>query len=634
MTDGSDNASPLTSRRERYLVAPIPAQLLPAGVEPGSGPLDPAAVLAEFDRNPACEVRRVISPKAGPLGTLAASPGGVVYPQVLAVEMDAEYASLYNSNPMLHIEPDLPVRYAEPNPFADLTFVDPGAAPSRDQADLEFVVTDTNGNPLGDAEVYVMSSVLPARGVSGADGRVQIRVQSGSLASAYGLYVKPAVNHWSVWQRNPNLVPGVPIVVRCRPLTDTLPGFPARQAAGWARTAMRFDALPPTFRGHGVKIAIIDSGTAADHPDLVGRLAGGRDIPGQNDEGWRTDTVGHGTHTAGIVGGSDNGAGIVGVVPEAEIHSYKIFPGGRFSDLIEALDYCIANQIDVANLSLGSPEPSQLVQLKIEEARQAGVACVVAAGNSAGPVAFPASMSTVLAVAAIGKTGESPPDSYHPTQIHATITPEGYFSAKFTCFGPEIDVCAPGVAIVSSVPGGYAANDGTSFAAPYVTALAALLLAHHPDFMAGFAQRNAARVDRLLQIIRDSCRQVAIGGPQRSGRGIPDAALAFGTVSPGVALGGPLSFPSMSADYILSTLLRAGGHGIFQPRGFQTATGLPPTGPAVPFSAGPLWSTFAFAGPVTNGDPLGPLRTAMRSAGLLASETGAPGSTGGTPGKP
>ena len=55
-------------------------------------------------------------------------------------------------------------------------------------------------------------------------------------------------------------------------------------------------------------------------------------------------------------------------------------------------------------------------------------------------------MPSVLAVAAVGKTDSYPPESYHATQVWGAPTPEGYFSAAFTCHGPEVDVCAPGVA--------------------------------------------------------------------------------------------------------------------------------------------------------------------------------------------
>ncbi|HKT03298.1 MAG TPA: S8 family serine peptidase, partial [Rugosimonospora sp.] len=366
--------------------------------------------------------------------------------------------------------------------------------------------------------------------------------------------------------------------------------------------------LPPTFRGHGVRIAIIDSGAAAGHPDLSGRVTAGWDLAGG--DGWRVDTVGHGSHAAGIIGGSDNGTGIIGVVPEAELHSCRIFPDGRLGDLIEALDYCLAAGVDVVNLSLGSAQPSALVARKIEQLRQAGVACVAAAGDTGGPVAFPASLPTVLAVAAIGRTGEYPPESYHATQVSGTPTAAGYFSARFTGHGPEVDVCAPGVAVISSVPpAGYAAWDGTACAAPYVTGLAALLLAHHPDFRERYASRDAARVDRLFALIRSTCQPLALGDPGehsrsrgwaqastpnvdrgRTGAGLPDAEAALGLKPPVTLI--PPADPTMAA--LWTALAHAG----------LVSTPVPVTTPAAATPRGP--------------DVLAPLRAALRAAGLLA----------------
>lgn len=131
-------------------------------------------------------------------------------------------------------------------------------------------------------------------------------------------------------------------------------------------------------------------------------------------------------------------------------------------------------------------------------------------------------------MAAIGKVGEFPPDSYHAQTVSA-VDRTGFFSPKFTCFGPEITVCAPGVAILSSVPpNNYAVWDGTSMAASHVTGLAALVLAHHPDFQGPFKPRNADRVDRLFQILRASAQPVNAGDPRRTGFGIPDVLIALG----------------------------------------------------------------------------------------------------------
>jgi subtilisin family serine protease len=207
------------------------------------------------------------------------------------------------------------------------------------------------------------------------------------------------------------------------------------------------------------------------------------------------------------------------------------------SSLLDAVDYCIDQQIDVVNMSLGTGGTSQILLQKLAQAREQGVACIVAAGNSGDAVQFPGLSPDVLTVAAIGKDGTFPDASYHAQQRWKDgVLEAGLFSAQFSCHGPEIDVCGPGVAIVSSVPdNGYAAWDGTSMATPHVAGLAALVLAHHPDFQTpAMRLPTAARVDRLFEILRDSSTALEFGDPERSGAGVPDAIRALG-LDPGRA---------------------------------------------------------------------------------------------------
>src|SRR5438046_21163 len=124
-----------------------------------------------------------------------------------------------------------------------------------------------------------------------------------------------------------------------------------------------------------------------------------------------------------------------------------------------------------------------------------------------------------------------------------------FFSPKFTCFGPEVGVCAPGVAILSCVPpNNYAVCDGTSMAAAHVTGLAALVLAHHPDFQVAFKTRNSDRVDRLFQVLKSSAQPVNMGDPRLTGFGLPDVLVAVGLAPwPGAMLASSMVSPQAFA---------------------------------------------------------------------------------------
>jgi subtilisin family serine protease len=506
-------------------------------------PLALGSVEQALRANPEIEVVDTLGPKAG-FGTLAAD-GMSGAPHVIVAKMDQTKAQTLHQQGQgqLIVEEDQPLSLLDA-PFS--APISGGSVASAPALTVQVVVIGPDESPVEAAEVYLYGSLLPAVGVTNSMGEVTLSLLGGTQQSLRGLYVKPKADFWSFYQSQPALGTAQPNVVVLRPLSETFPNFPNQQVVGWGQKAMRMDQLPADRRGQGIKIAIVDSGAANSHEDLRS-ISRGVDVLAKrnNPSNWMVDTIAHGTHCAGVIAGhSENKVGILGFAPAAEIHACKIFPGGQISQLVDALEYCIEKQIDVVNLSLGTDQVSEVLEQQLLRLTSLGIACVVAAGNSGGPVQYPASSPNVLAVAAIGRLGEFPPDSYHAQTVQAPAA-DGFFSPRFTCFGPEIAVCAPGVAVVSSVPpNNFAAWDGTSMAAPHVTGLAALVLAHHPDFAGPFRARNALRVQRLFQIIKASARPVNIGDPRRTGFGIPDAptalSLQLGTqpsTHPGAQLG-------------------------------------------------------------------------------------------------
>jgi subtilisin len=509
--------------RRRYLVA---CRRTP-GLSPfGVAPLSMDDVERALRSSPDIEVVNKLGPKSV-LGTLADGMSGT--PHVLVAHMDDRKAEIVHQQGQgrLIVERDQPLSLLDA-PFAPPTIT--ASISGTPGVPVQVLVIGEDDSPVEGAEVYLYGSLLPVMGVTSSTGQVTLSLVGDTPQSVRAIQVRPRGDYWSFFQSHPLLDPAQPNIVTLKPLSATFSNFPNQQVMGWGQKAMRLDLVPPDHRGQGVKIAIIDSGAATSHEDLRD-INKGVDVVGPNTpaNNWMVDTLSHGSHCAGVISGhSDSKVGIVGFAPAAEIHVCKIFPGGQISALVDALEYCIEQQVDIVNLSLGMDQVSELLEQQLLRVAGLGIACIVAAGNSGGPVQYPASSPNVLAVAAIGRLGEFPPDSSHAQTVQGPGA-DGYFSPRFTCFGPEIAVCAPGVAVVSSVPpNNFAAWDGTSMAAPHVTGLAALVLAHHPDFAGAFRARTVHRVARLFQILKASARPVNVGDPRRTGFGIPDAPTALG----------------------------------------------------------------------------------------------------------
>lgn len=259
----------------------------------------------------------------------------------------------------------------------------------------------------------------------------------------------------------------------------------------------RVDAeLSPTARINGVDervnvdVAVLDTGVDLDHPDLNVFTAGARNCSNGRSA---DDGNGHGSHVAGTIGAVDNGDGVVGVAPGARIWPVRVLNNqgsGSFASIICGIDYVTAHagEIEVANMSLGGAgtddrncglSNNDALHQAICRSVAAGVTYAVAAGNESDNAAnhVPAAYDEVITVSAVADFNGLPGGGAAPT-CRADV--DDTF-ADFSNFGPDVDLIAPGVCILSTYRSGtFATISGTSMATPHVSGGAALYKATHP----------------------------------------------------------------------------------------------------------------------------------------------------------
>ena len=220
-----------------------------------------------------------------------------------------------------------------------------------------------------------------------------------------------------------------------------------------------------------VVIGVLDSGIDMTHIELRNKyVSSGHDFV--NDDSDATDDFWHGTFVAGIAAAeTNNNQGIAGVAWNAKILPVKVLDdegNGYYDALIEAIVWAVDNGAKVLNLSLGGEEADSALEAACRYAFEHNVIVVAAAGNEYGPVAYPAAYDDyVLAVGA---------------------TDYDDLVADFSNTGPQVDVAAPGVLILSCIPQWlaepgyppYGFGSGTSAAAPHVAGFAALVLSAKP----------------------------------------------------------------------------------------------------------------------------------------------------------
>lgn len=221
------------------------------------------------------------------------------------------------------------------------------------------------------------------------------------------------------------------------------------------------------YTGQGVKVAVLDTGIS-NHMEL--NISGGVSTVDYT-RSWNDDN-GHGTHVAGIIGSqpgitSINGIDITGVAPAVNLYAVKVLSNigfGNLLDILEGIDWAIANDMDIINMSFTSATYSQILEQMINNAYQKGILIVAASGNDGlnSTVRYPARFNNVLAISSVDNS--------------LTIS-------NFSSIGDEIDFAAPGDDILSTYnQGDYVYESGTSQATPHVSGILALLKEKYPDY--------------------------------------------------------------------------------------------------------------------------------------------------------
>jgi subtilisin len=380
-------------------------------------------------------------------------------------------------------------------------------------AKTHFEVRNEEGNPIPDIEVIAFTNFKTGEGEKGftrKNGTVSLNIPPNVTIER--VYFYPEHSYWPVYITNPKVKGGEFSIV----LETVVPSFQ--------------DAIRHFYKPHGlplipgnVTVAVVDSGVGP-HNDLP-LISGMNMVQGQSPLDFG-DVSGHGTHVAGIIGAIGDGKNTYrGIAAGTNLRSYRVFPDAKNDasnfDIMKAIDQAVMDNCDLINLSLGGSNDDPAVSLAITEAYNKGVVCFAATGNEyRSPVCYPAAAQFSIAVSALGRKGTWPKNS---TQRETAKSPYGApdktnYIADFSNIGPQVDMVAPGVGIVSTYPSNlYAAMDGTSMACPAAVGSAARLLSNTPAVVG--AEKNISRSNEIVKLFSNYIKSLGFGA-EFEGKGI------------------------------------------------------------------------------------------------------------------
>ena len=366
-----------------------------------------------------------------------------------------------------------------------------------------------------------------------------VDVASGQLAEALARYREDAAVRWAEPNRE--------VTLEARATDPLFPGNASAANDLWgfqnggqhgglpdadvdAPEAWDLGALPEDYA-----VGVIDTGVDSSHEDLAGQVVGGCRTATSGDGTLSSgcdDDHGHGTHVAGtIAAAANNGRGVAGLAPGARVLPCKALDAdgsGRVSDIVACINHLVAvaptHNLRVISMSLGGPD-SSTEAAAVRHAWANGVLVTAAAGNEGtSSINFPAGYDEAISVSATDRNDQR---------------------ASFSNVNHDVEISAPGVAIISTVPGGYASWSGTSMATPHVAAAAAAVARRY----GGSAQEVRDRLTRATDDLGASGRDTAFG---------------YGRLNLCRALGGACTYAPAVARLPVAAFSVSGGNGVDQ----------------------------------------------------------------------
>lgn len=276
-----------------------------------------------------------------------------------------------------------------------------------------------------------------------------------------------------------------------------------------------------------VKVAVIDSGVDATHPELKDRVSYTYDVVRKSTKIRYPDD--HGTHVAGIIAASANNRQGVGVAPKVTLLCYDVFSGDALcytSNLIKAINYATDKGCRVINMSLGSYDKDELLEQALKRARSKNVTVVAAGGNgdrAGNPItkpSYPADYSTCISVVPVNKKFVRP---------------------KWADYNKYKDISAPGIDIYSTTPKGKTdLMSGSSMATPFVTGVYALMYSVNPKLTCSEADK----------IVFNTAKDLGAAGKDKYyGYGLIQPASAVAKAAKQAPLSPPKTVKAATASY-------------------------------------------------------------------------------------